>query len=115
MIRHSRRAVLAVTLLGAVAVHVAAQSTADDHSRVPSVEQRAPHLFGSNAQAGSVVVDAVYRMDAQVLLPLWLTSIRIASVRDAGVAQLTVSEHAPDRQRLVRSLEFFTRSFPERS
>jgi hypothetical protein len=108
---------VAALLLAAAAVQPAAKpwSDAPSGARVPSVEERAPQVFGSEAQPDGALVDAVYRMDAQILLPMWVTSIRIAAFRDVGSGRLTMWEHEANRQRLVRAFQFFTQSFPERS
>lgn len=79
------------------------------------LERRAPGAFGAESSPvpGSTVVH--YRVDAQVLLPLLITSLPIAKREGVGVASFSVREYTGGSGQPMRALEFFATSFPERA
>lgn len=80
--------------------------------RVPWIERRVPAGF---AHGGAARLSATYRMDAQVLLPMLVTSMPIWSRRDVGIVQFGVVDSTVDAHRRMRTFEFFLRSFPDRA
>jgi hypothetical protein len=111
--RRSRRVTAAVLLLACAPPLLGEQPPAPVPFPIPLIEQRAPDAFVPGERAN--VAEATYRMDGTVLLPMLFTSVPIWSTSGVGVARVTAAEYAPDAQRVVRTFEFFARSFPERA
>jgi hypothetical protein len=82
---------------------------------VPWVEARAPEAFTSDQPGSQPHVTAKYRIDADVLLPLGVGSIRLTTRRDAGSAALLVKEYGARTGETIRAYEFVAFSVPERA
>lgn len=99
-------------LLGAV---LAARAQAPEPLGDPWVEIRAPGVFGDPGAVVSQEWAVVYRIDATVRLPLFITAIPIVSRDSVGVTSFTTRDFTGDRRTGVRAYEFFAASFPERA
>jgi hypothetical protein len=121
MFRHARAAAIGVTMLigFAAATHSAgnAAAWAEDEAAVtvPWLETRAPQAFTSKGPQGRLAAQATYRIDAEVVLPLGIGSIRLASRRDVGRASVRVHDYQGALGPSVRAYEFVAFSFPERA
>jgi len=91
-----------------------AQAPPAKPARVPTLEARAPGLFDpASAQLRGQRVR--YRVDADILLPLVLTSIHITSRSDVGWVTAGYRDCAADADAVLRGYELFSASRPERA
>jgi hypothetical protein len=79
------------------------------------IERQAPGAFDPASHATVRGMRVAYRMDADVLLPLWVTSLEIFSRANVGMATAFYRDLALPGGQRVRAFEFFTTSLPERA
>lgn len=99
-----------------VARHPAAfQGREQDAVFATRIETRAPGAFEPAARAPLGGLNVTYRLDAQVLLPLLVTSLTIYSRENVGSATASYRDALSGSGDLIRAFEFFTTSVPERA
>jgi hypothetical protein len=107
---------LALALIGAGAAvaPLGARQAEDPAGFSTSIESRAAAAIESDARAVGGY-EARYRLDAQVLLPLWVTSVPLISRRDVGYAISAYHDYQSDDVGILRSYELFVASRPEQA
>jgi hypothetical protein len=99
-------------LLAAISLSPRAQSPGTQPFQ-PWIDSRAAGLFSPPFSPDRVHVR--YQADAQILLPLLITSVGLAWKRDVGFATIAYDERLSPEGRSLRSFEFFGTSVPERA
>jgi hypothetical protein len=87
----------------------------DSSPTVPWLEMQAPDVFSAKGPQGRIAGQATYRLDADVVLPLGIGSIRLTSRRDIGRASVRVHDHSRSEEQAIRAYEFVAFSIPERA
>jgi hypothetical protein len=108
------------------AMAAAAMIAADGPIRVPAaatardgfttwIERRAPGAFDPAPRAALRGLRVAYRMDAEILVPLVVTSIQLLSRAGVGAATASYRDFRSASGETIRAYEFFTTSLPERA
>jgi hypothetical protein len=111
-------AVLVLALLtgGVLTAGARQQPERDTEATVtPWIETWAPEAVKAAAQPRPTGVTATYRIEADVLLPLGFTAIRVNTRRDVGVATARVDQYTSREGDAVSVFEFFAASDPDRA
>jgi hypothetical protein len=108
-------AIALVTALGVARHPAALQGQGQDPAFATRLESRAPGAFEPTSRAPLGGLNVTYRLDAQVLLPLLVTSLTIYSRENVGSATASYRDAMSDSGDLIRAFEFFTTSVPERA
>jgi hypothetical protein len=117
MTRHLASACVALATASLVAAPGPAVRAVGDRAEgfTTWIERRAPGAFipGSHETLGGLSV--AYHMDAEVLLPLWVTSLTLYSRANVGLATAFYRDIRLSDGEKIRTFEFFTTSVPERA